>query len=118
MKDNKINEIAINPHCEISSKSNNAVRVKLFHQITNILFTGDSFNYHNNRQFSTKDRDNDESSGNCASARGAFWYGNCAHANLNGEYQGNGKYSVIGVWWAHWKNNLSLKRVEIKIKPN
>ena len=101
-------------------KSNNAVRVNLFRQITNILFKGDSLSYHNNRPFTTKDRDNDELSGNCAEhMQGAFWYRSCAIANLNGEYEKMRTvvYRVTGIWWLNWKNSL-LKRVEMKIKPN
>ena len=86
----------------------------------NILFIGDALNYHNNRPFTTKDRDNDLDSRNCAEyLRGAFWYGNCGDANLNGKYLKNGKYGVTGVWWWRWKYSAySLKRVEMKIKLN
>ena len=97
------------------------VRVNLFRQITNILYTGDALNYHNNQPFSTKDRDNDEWPGvNCADTRhGGFWYRSCALANLNGEYLGKGVHRIPGVWWNDWKAyHYSLKRVEMKIKPN
>ncbi|GFR72560.1 angiopoietin-related protein 1 [Elysia marginata] len=41
--------------------------------------------YHNGQAFTTLDRDNDESSSNCAvHHRGAWWYRYCASANLNG----------------------------------
>ena len=78
-------------------------------------------NYQNNRQFSTKDRDNDDySSDKCAEYRhGGFWYNACAHANLNGEYLRNGMISKRGINWSAWKKSYySLKRVEMKIKPN
>ena len=77
--------------------------------------------YNNNRQFSTKDRDNDEQpSINCAERwHGAFWYRTCGFANLNGEYLRNGAISSRGVGWFHWKNSwYSVKKVEMKIKPN
>ena len=93
----------------------------MFCLITNILFTGDSLSYHNNAQFTTKDRDNDAwLSVNCAERHHeAFWYKHCAWANLNGEYLRNGAINLTGVVWYDWKNNrYSMKRVEMKIKPN
>ena len=76
--------------------------------------------YNNNRQFSTKDRDNDDhSSASCAQLRGSFWHGSCGNANLNGEYVKNGAISQRNVFWWHWKSSwYSMKRVEMKIKPN
>ena len=45
---------------------------------------GDSLSYHST---STKDRDNDQWGGNCASSyRGAWWYKECHQSNLNGLY--------------------------------
>ena len=86
------------------------------------LFTGDSLiYYHNNQPFTTKDRDNDKWPDNCAEhQQGAFWHGSgCGYANLNGKYWRNGVNRNTGVWWHTWKNNVySLKRVEMKIKPN
>ena len=44
-------------------------------------------NTHNNLPFSTRDRDNDNISGNCAQGHiGAWWYNNCFSSNLNGLY--------------------------------
>ena len=104
-------------------QSNNAVRVNLFCQITNILFIGDALSPDNNQPFSTKDRDNDVWSGNCAESKhGAFWYRGCGPANLNGKYLGKRVHRRTGVWWGHWNwhqySYYSLKRVEMKIKPN
>ncbi|XP_076073227.1 fibrinogen-like protein A [Mytilus galloprovincialis] len=43
----------------------------------------DSMKYNNGRKFSTKDRDNDASSGNCAVNHGGWWHGNCSNSYLN-----------------------------------
>ena len=82
---------------------------------------GDSLSYHRGYPFSTKDQDNDsKSSGNCAvQFKGAWWYGNCHHSNLNGLYH-DGKHSSYadGVNWYRWKGNYySAKRAEMKIRP-
>jgi len=80
---------------------------------------GDSLSYHRGFAFTTKDRDNDGNSGNCANhAKGAWWYNNCHWSNLNGLYL-NGKITDQGMVWYHWKNShFSLKRSEMKIRPN
>ncbi|CAH3042455.1 unnamed protein product [Pocillopora meandrina] len=50
--------------------------------------TPDSLSYHRDRPWSTQDQDNDENiRDNCAILyKGAWWYNNCHHANLNGLY--------------------------------
>ncbi|XP_078367276.1 uncharacterized protein LOC144651229 isoform X4 [Oculina patagonica] len=71
---------------------------------------GDSLDHHRGQPFSTRDQDNDNWSGNCASKwHGAWWYNKCYHSNLNGFYRGD-------VIWFGWKKE-SLKRTEIKIRP-
>ena len=81
---------------------------------------GDSFSYHRDHAFTTKDRDNDVSSGNCAvSFKGAWWYNSCHDSNLNGVYH-LGKHSSYadGVNWNAWKGyHYSAKRAEMKIRP-
>ncbi|XP_071120275.1 uncharacterized protein [Mytilus edulis] len=53
---------------------------------------GDSLTYHNGQSFYTKNRDNNS----CAKKyRGAWWYGNCYHSNLNGKYNGTGSTGVV-----------------------
>ena len=69
----------------------------------------DQLAWHNGMDFSTKDRDNDEGSdSNCAALhKGAWWYNNCYHSNLNSNYDDNNYY-----WnWA------SLLGSEMKLKP-
>jgi len=72
---------------------------------------------HLGRKFSTRDQDNDVSSGSCAVLyKGAWWYGDCHYANLNGEY--NNTVFGEGVNWGHWKGyEYSLRFTEMKIKP-
>ena len=79
---------------------------------------GDSLSYHRGSPFSTKDRDNDADSGNCASKfTGAWWYKSCYHSNLNGQYV-NDKNDGKGMAWYYWKrNHNSVKRSEMKIRP-
>ena len=77
--------------------------------------------YHNNQQFTTKDRDNDERSDvNCAiDYHGAWWYGDCYESNLNGKYFRGGQIEYQGVTWFSWKKDYqSLKGVIMKIRPN
>ncbi|PIK38844.1 hypothetical protein BSL78_24310 [Apostichopus japonicus] len=77
--------------------------------------SGDALSYHRNQQFTTKDRDNDGYSYNCASYynyKGAWWYDNCYYSDLN---------DVYGAYYFYW-NNLPgsyyyLKFTEMKIRP-
>ena len=79
---------------------------------------GDSLAYHNNMAFSTKDRDNDRWSGNCAVRfTGAWWYESCHSSNLNGKYQGN-KNDNQGAMWGGFKGSLSLKFTKMKLRPS
>ena len=86
-----------------------------------ILFiVGDSLIFHNNQQFTTKDRDNDPFKSNCAvDFTGAWWYKSCHRSNLNGMYFKGGQINDTGVTWFSWKNSFySLKAVQMKIRPN
>ena len=80
---------------------------------------GDSLARHNNMAFTTKDRDNDRWSSNCAvSYTGAWWYNVCHYSNLNGKYLGD-TTSSQGVNWYHLKNAyVSLKFTEMKLRPS
>ena len=84
-----------------------------------LLFKGDSLKYHLGRKFSTRDQDNDVSSRSCAVIfKGAWWYGDCHHSNLNGLYlRGNHSSYADGVNWYHWTRlYYSLRFTEMKIK--
>ena len=81
---------------------------------------GDSLSYHKSLSFSTKDRDNDLESGNCATRyKGAWWYKYCHYSNLNGLYlRGRHSSGADGVNWYHWRGyHYSVKRAEMKLKP-
>jgi len=83
---------------------------------------GDSLGYHRGMPFSTKDRDNDNSSrGSCASIRkGAWWYDSCLHSNLNARYLPGQirDYDADGMVWKHWKNPwYCMKSSQMKIRP-
>ena len=75
---------------------------------------------HDGQAFTTKDRDNDNSTVNhCANKyMGAWWYSACHKANLNGLYH-DGNYTDygIGINWSRWKGYFySLKTTEMKTR--
>ena len=74
---------------------------------------------HSGKMFSTKDKDNDNSVGNCAEFKqGAWWYDNCNDSNLNGFYHtDNPTTNRTGISWRRWKgHNHSLKSTTMKIR--
>ncbi|XP_033850964.2 angiopoietin-related protein 2 [Acipenser ruthenus] len=84
---------------------------------------GDSFTWHNGKQFTTLDRDHDVYTGNCAHyQKGGWWYNACAHSNLNGVWYRGGHYRSRyqdGVYWAEFRGgSYSLKKVIMMIRPN
>ena len=63
---------------------------------------GDSLFYHNNSEFSTKDKDSKE----CAeTSNGAWWYNLCHLSNLNG-FNYNWKSGALGkgIIWSTWRS--------------
>ncbi|XP_054549235.1 angiopoietin-related protein 6 [Talpa occidentalis] len=83
---------------------------------------GDSLSWHNDKPFSTVDRDRDSYSGNCALyQRGGWWYHACAHSNLNGVWHHGGHYRSRyqdGVYWAEFRGGAySLKKTAMLIRP-
>ncbi|XP_004716867.1 angiopoietin-related protein 6 [Echinops telfairi] len=83
---------------------------------------GDSLSWHNDKPFSTVDRDRDSYSGNCALyQRGGWWYHACAHSNLNGVWHRGGHYRnryQDGVYWAEFRGGAySLKKAAMLIRP-
>ncbi len=83
-----------------------------------------SFGFHNGQRFSAWDcdRDQDSYSGyNCARMKkGGWWYNGCMISNLNGRYLAGGSSAQgQGILWYSWKgDSYSLKRAEMKIRPN
>lgn len=85
---------------------------------------------HNNRAFTTPDRDHDRyPSGNCGAYYGSgWWFDSCMAANLNGKYYvGNYKGVRDGIFWGTWHNiakeyyptnkRQSFKSVRMMIRP-
>ena len=65
---------------------------------------GDRLSYHNNMSFSTFDKDNDQTQGNCAVTHvGAWWYNACYNSNLNGVY---GALDYTGIQWTSLADNV------------
>ena len=75
---------------------------------------GDSLDYHRGRPFSTRDMDNDGHGSHCAQQyTGAWWYGNCHNANLNGQWQaGEG----LGPRWRQFSQKEPVTFSEMKIR--
>ena len=92
------------------------LKIGTFHLNGNIQ---DSLSYHKGHPFSTKDRDNDANSGQCANSyKGGWWYNTCHHSNLNGiNYDYEKKDSTSMCWNTFGKSYASLKSIKMAIKP-
>ena len=81
---------------------------------------GDSLAWHNGRNFTTSDEDNDpDPNENCAILyKGAWWYNACHQSNLNGQYlSGHHTSFAGGIIWYAWKYyHYSLKTTEMKLR--
>ena len=77
---------------------------------------GDSLAYNNGMMFTTKDRDNDQYSGNCGIyCHGAWWFKSCVLSHLNGDYKQGTSPSYIA--WNSWQSSDGLKATSMKIQP-
>ncbi|XP_065360690.1 fibrinogen-like protein 1 [Calliphora vicina] len=81
---------------------------------------GDAFSNHQGFYFTTKDRDNDHHTSNCAvKEKGAWWYSKCFWSNLNGKYYGKAEAKIKnGICWNGFTRcKYSLKFVQMMIRP-
>ncbi|XP_032625829.1 fibrinogen-like protein 1-like protein [Chelonoidis abingdonii] len=63
---------------------------------------------HDNMKFSTTDKDQDQTSGNCASSYGGWWYDKCQNVLLNGKGY---------IYWAGFCSSGQCKSSTILVKP-
>ncbi|XP_053376497.1 uncharacterized protein LOC123534930 [Mercenaria mercenaria] len=78
---------------------------------------GDSLAYHNDKPFSAQDNWNLETE-YCKKYKAGWWFHNCMHSNLNGEYyQRNPPSTYLGVVWRHWLGwDETIKSTEMKFR--
>ena len=74
----------------------------------------DSMAYHNGMQFSTTDRDNDASSGNCASSYegSGWWLNRCIHSQLTGSHSSRRLY-----WLSRNGGSTYYPFAEMRLRP-
>ena len=82
---------------------------------------GDSLQKHSGQKFTTKDKDQDDYSGNCAKRhKGGWWYASCLPSSLNGIHFGQyRKLSTRGIIWQtfHGTQVAAINKVSMKIRP-
>jgi len=82
---------------------------------------GDSLEYEHQMKFSTKDKDQDLWSKNCAQEfTGAFWYKDCSQVQINGQYlKGPNDQPRKGITWYTFRGHeYSLKTSQMKFRPD
>ncbi|XP_062585061.1 ficolin-1-like [Saccostrea cucullata] len=72
----------------------------------------------NGSYFSTKDRDNDHNSYNCAAKYhpGGWWFNSCTHSNLNGVYQTSNKQNRESLFWGINGENMKSTKMMLRSK--
>ncbi len=106
--------------CTECYRSNRSPNQGWYMCVVTFFIQGDSLtSKHNNRLFSTKDRDQDAgSTRNCAVVyQGAWWYNDCHDSNLNGLYLNGENDPRSASWYTLRRDYSSLKRIEMKIRP-
>jgi len=79
----------------------------------------DSLSTHNNMMFSTKTRDNDIHSNNCAVKYDAcWWFHKCHKSLLTGTYGQNLSYARGITWYSDWGYYKFAKFATMMIRPN
>ena len=95
---------------------------KLLHSLYVPLFIEnieDSLSTHNNMMFSTKTRDNDINSNNCAADFDAcWWFHKCHKSLLTGTYGQNLSYARGITWYSDWGYYKFAKFATMMIRPN
>lgn len=77
----------------------------------------DSLSRHSGHQFTTFDRDNDDSSNNCAVIySGAWWYWDCFDSNLNTIYTPDPQSTFSGLQWLSFRPRGPLAFSEMKLR--
>ena len=79
---------------------------------------GDSLRVHNGMKFTTKDQDNDTWGKNCAvEYKGAWWFVDCMHSDLNGPYHKSAvkSYAIVG-WYDFGNIWISLKSARMMVR--
>jgi len=72
-------------------------------------------------EFSTKDKDNDKSSKQCArEKKGGWWYKDCSESNLTGQYlYGKTTKKSGGMTWNSWRGDkYSLEIVRMMVRQH
>ncbi|KAK0065166.1 BpsFReD17.1 [Biomphalaria pfeifferi] len=79
-----------------------------------------SLSRHDRMFFSTFDRDNDKSSGNCAEQySGAWWYSNCQPYTLNGKWGSkSGGHGLHWVGLTRYDNSVSFSEMKLRESKN
>ncbi|XP_067940471.1 ryncolin-1-like [Watersipora subatra] len=83
-------------------------------KVSSVAYDGSLYecglSYSNGMSFTTKDRDHDESSGNCAAEHyGGWWYKNCMLSNPNAGYFNTGHSGI------YWNSLLELKETVMRV---